>query len=212
MGSYTSILRELCGSEARFRVLSALYEHPNRAMHLRRLASAAGVDPGNASKLMGRLTRAGLTERVEGELYPKFRARRENPLYNELVALFRRAGDLIDDLVAVANEAAEGSAFVFGSVARDEDRPESDIDVLAISEKSQILIAAAFKPLERKYQRKIRVTAASESDILDSIRKGSGFWIEVLSGPLIALHGEIPNAIRRAISGAGQPGIPPESN
>ena len=92
------ILREVCGSAARFRILRALYEQPNRELQLRRLASTAQVDPGNASKLLARLARAGLCERVAGDPYPKYRARRDNPLHAQLSALFVRASDLSADL------------------------------------------------------------------------------------------------------------------
>lgn len=98
MNAHEAILREVCGSEARFRVLRALYEQPDRELHLRRLASTAQVDPGNASKLLARLIRAGLCERVAGDPYPKYRARRDNPLHEQLSALFVRASALSADL------------------------------------------------------------------------------------------------------------------
>ena len=59
MNAYEAILGEVCGSDARFRVLRALDEQPDRELHLRRLAATAQVDPGNASKLLTRLARAG---------------------------------------------------------------------------------------------------------------------------------------------------------
>ena len=98
MNAYEAMLREVCGSDARFRILRALYEQPNRELHLRRLASTAQVDPGNTSKLLARLGRAGLCERIAGDPYPKYRARRDNPLHEQLSALFVRASDLIADL------------------------------------------------------------------------------------------------------------------
>lgn len=94
MNACEAILREVCGSDARFRVLRALYEQPGRELHLRRLAATAQVDPGNASKLLARLARAGICERVAGDPYPKYRARRENPLHEQLSALFTKAGHL----------------------------------------------------------------------------------------------------------------------
>ncbi len=98
MNTCEAILREVCGSDARFRVLRALYEQPGRELHLRRLASTAQVDPGNTSKLLTRLVRAGLCERIAGDPYPKYRARRDNPLHEQLSALFGRARDLIAEL------------------------------------------------------------------------------------------------------------------
>ena len=53
---YERTLREVCGSEERFRLLRALFENPGREFHGRGLAAAAGIDPSNASKLLGRVT------------------------------------------------------------------------------------------------------------------------------------------------------------
>jgi hypothetical protein len=97
MKTHEAILREVCGSDARFRVLRALYEQSGRELHLRRLAATAQVDPGNASKLLARLARAGICERVAGDPYPRYRARRDNPLHEQLSALFAKAGHLSAD-------------------------------------------------------------------------------------------------------------------
>ncbi len=90
--SADALLREVFGSDERYRVLRTLYEQPERALPLRRLASAAQVDPGNASKLLKRLALVGLCERVEGDSHPTFRAPRDNPLLGPLSALFIGAG------------------------------------------------------------------------------------------------------------------------
>lgn len=88
------MLREVCGSDVRYRVLRALYEQPDRELPLRRLAYVAQVDPGNASKLLKRLVMTGLCERIEGGPNPKFRAHRDNPLLEPLKNLFVSAGAL----------------------------------------------------------------------------------------------------------------------
>lgn len=89
--SNNAILREVFGSDERYRILRTLYEQPGRALPLRRLASTAEVDPGNTSKLLKRLAAVGLCERVEDEARPKFRAPRDHPLQALLSALFMGA-------------------------------------------------------------------------------------------------------------------------
>ncbi len=87
-----AILREVFGSDERYRILRTLYEQPGRTLPLRRLASIAEVDPGNTSKLLKRLAAVGLCERVEEESRPRFRAPRDHPLQELLSALFIGAG------------------------------------------------------------------------------------------------------------------------
>lgn len=195
---YERTLREVCGSEERFRLLSALFGNAGREYHVRGLAAAAGIDPSNASKLLGRLTAAGLCERVVAEPYAKFRANAANPLYNELAGLFAKAGAVMEAIRAVA-ATIDGSVFVFGSTARGTDTAGSDIDLLVITGQSSIRVSGLFYDVAEKIQRKIQVTAISEEDILKALREGSVFWAEILAGPLKAIKGELPDAIRRAV-------------
>ena len=204
---YERILREVCGSEERFRLLRTLFENPGREFHVRGLAVAAGIDPSNASKLLGRLTAIGLCERVEAAPYAKFRANAANPLHKELAGLFSKASAVMGAIRDVAAR-VDGSVFIFGSAARGEDQSASDIDLLVITGQSPIKASGLFYALADKYQRKIQVTTASEKDILAALRDGSGFWMDVLSGPLEKIQGEIPDAIHRAVLARGQQGIP----
>lgn len=82
------ILREVFGSDERYRILRTLYEQPGRALPLRRLASTAEVDPGNTSKLLKRLAAVGLCERIDDEARPTFRAPLDHPLRELLSAFF----------------------------------------------------------------------------------------------------------------------------
>ena len=82
-------LRALCGSDSRFRVFKALYEEPEKEHHLRGLAAAACVDPSHVHKLLPRLIEGGLCEQVEATPYPKYRAKRDNPLFGRLRELLQ---------------------------------------------------------------------------------------------------------------------------
>lgn len=193
--AYETSLRELCGSNLRFQVLRALFQHPEQAFHVRGLAAALHTDPGNVHRLLTRLVAGGLCERQVSGQQIQYRARRDNPLFNELAAIFSRASALMADLRKVAQEHIDGTVAVFGSIAKAEDRPDSDIDILAITDTSQILVQAKFMPVSRKYRRDINAKAISEQSLIDELRAGSGFWKNVLSGPLVMLKGQVPNAV-----------------
>lgn len=99
--SQDALLREVFGSDERYRILRTLYEQPGRALPLRRLASTAAVDPGNTSKLLKRLAAVGLCERIDDDdSRPKFRAALDNPLRELLSAFF---------IGATASASAHGS-------------------------------------------------------------------------------------------------------
>jgi predicted nucleotidyltransferase len=207
---FESALRELFGGQLRYRVLRTLFEQPDREFHLRGLASAARVDAGNTHRVLKRLIDAQLCEVVAAAPYTKYRARKDNPLYSDLVRLFSRGSELMSDIRRVAAD-IPGSVAIYGSVARGEERAGSDIDVLSIGPLSTILAQAAFKPVGRKHGRKINVTAATEDEVLDKLEAGSRFWRDVLTGPLTMVKGDIPNEVARRLSRAGKQGISSKS-
>jgi predicted nucleotidyltransferase len=204
---FESTLKELFGGELRYRILRALLEEPGREFHLRGLASAAAVDSGNAHRLLKRLIDAGVCEQVAALPYPKYRARQDNPLLPELARLFSRGTGLINAIRDVA-QGLEGAVAVYGSVARGEDKPQSDVDVLVIGPLSTIMAQAAFKPVARAYDRRINANAVTEADLVSQLEAGSAFWRDVLSGPLLKLKGDIPREVTRRLREDEQPRVP----
>jgi len=81
-------VRALCGSEARFRLVKALYQAPARRFHLRGLAGAAGVDPSQVAKLLPQFVQAGLCEEVPDTPFKKYCAARTHPLAQALLQVF----------------------------------------------------------------------------------------------------------------------------
>ncbi len=90
-------VRALCGSEARFRLVKALYEAPATAFHLRGLAAAARVDPSQAHRLLRDFVAAGLCEEIPGAPFRKFRAAAGHPLADALAETFREAASQSDE-------------------------------------------------------------------------------------------------------------------
>jgi hypothetical protein len=84
-------IRALCGSEARFRVVRALYEAPEKKHHLRGLAATANVDPSQVHKLLREFVAAGLCEEIDEQPYKKYRAAGDHRFGVALAEAFRTA-------------------------------------------------------------------------------------------------------------------------
>ena len=84
-------VRALCGSEARFRLLKALYEAPKKSFHLRGLAAAAGVDPSQALRVLRELAAAGLCREIADVPAKKYQAATGHPLAAALARTFAAA-------------------------------------------------------------------------------------------------------------------------
>ncbi len=188
--SALTALSTLMGGETKARLLGVLLEDPEASFHLRGLASAAGVDSGNAHKTLKALASADIV-RVEsdgrGSVY---RLDTRSPLAAPLRALFFAAGDLLHDLRAVAAELPAESVLVYGSTAQGRDGPGSDVDLLVIGAVSGIEAQAAFAPVSRKHGRAIEVLTVERGQIERELAQQSAFWRGLFTGSIIILKGE----------------------
>lgn len=130
------MLEEILGSRTKVRILRLLVGQPEREFTTRQLALAARQSLGAVHPALGQLvaSRIVLIRRVGRSRV--VRINRGHPLHGALAALFRGESSA---LLLVAREFAdalpgEGLAAVvlFGSVARGEPGPRSDVDVLVV--------------------------------------------------------------------------------
>lgn len=180
----------LFGGELKPRLLQALFGQADAGLHLRGLAAAAGVDSGNAHKALKALTAAGIvrTDRdARGAIYS---IDGRSPLAEPLRLMFVRAGELMDDLRAAAATLDAQLVLVFGSLARGEDRPGSDVDVLVVGALSAIDAQAAFAPVARKYHRPVDVITVEHERLMRELAARSVFWHDIFGGDTIVLKGE----------------------
>lgn len=152
-------VRALCGSEARFRLVKALYESPGTAFHLRGLAAAARVDPGQAHRLVREFVAAGLCEEIQGTPFKNYRAAAGHPLTDALAETFRGAAPQVD----AAEEVDLRKAPVLRSL------------LWTGRERTHIPAGEAFRHYENNW-RKIRnePMGAGEKRLLDRLAKDYG--------------------------------------
>jgi predicted nucleotidyltransferase len=188
--SPTSALTALLGGETKARILRVLLADPQASFHLRGLANAAGVDSGNAHKTLKMLASADLVRVDPDSRGSVYRLESASPLAAPLRALFFAAGELLDDLRAVARELDAECVLVYGSAAQGQDGPGSDVDVLVIGGASAIEAQAAFAPVSRKHGRRIEVLTIERRQIERELSEHSEFWRGLFAGRTITLKGE----------------------
>jgi predicted nucleotidyltransferase len=118
---------------AQGRVLAVLAE-TTAELNLRTLARLAGISVAQASRVMPGLVELGLVERREVPPSSQFRLNREHVAAEAILDLSRsreRALRQIGD-VAASLPVPPVAVIVFGSIARAEAGPESDLDVVVV--------------------------------------------------------------------------------
>jgi len=139
----------LFGSKLRLKVLGQLFTHPGERYYVRQLAAVIGEDSTNVSRELGRLEQAGLLVSINEGRQKYYRADRKSPLFKDIRSLLAHLPapptathpDSIaplDRRLKINQSELNGfcqmnhiqKLSLFGSVLRDDFKPESDIDVL----------------------------------------------------------------------------------
>jgi len=134
------MLETLLGSKLRAKVLGWLFSHPDERYYVRQITALVKEDSTNVSRELSRLEKAGvLVSTMEGK-HKYYQANRQSPLFDELHGLIIKAGAASMQSGRFNVPEARLAEFchrhhitklsVFGSVLRDDFRPDSDIDVL----------------------------------------------------------------------------------
>jgi predicted nucleotidyltransferase len=187
----TALMTELFGGVGRYKALRCLFEHADRAFGTRELATAAGIDAGNASRWLRRWTDIGLLERRTERGLAVFQASKD-PALVPLKLLLQQDSEMVQvlrtQLQALGNDV--DVAVIFGSAARGETHAQSDIDVLVLGKLSELKVNALLKPVGRKLGRPVHASVSTIDGFKNQIQTGETFARDVVRGPRIALIGD----------------------
>jgi predicted nucleotidyltransferase len=174
------------------RVLSVLFGNTRRSYYASEIIGRAQVGSGSVQRELARLEASGLivSERIGNQKH--YRADERSPVFEALRTLVLRTSGLADvvrdALAPLAPQLL--AAFVFGSIAKQEDNASSDIDLLVVSD--SLTFAALFGALEsaaRDLGREINPTVHSRLEIVSLRRKKNSFIERVMEQPKIWIYG-----------------------
>jgi len=117
-------------------VLALLFGQPGISFYTREIVRRVGTGGSQVHKDLERLTGAGLILREPRGNLVFYRANPDAAVYQELVGLVGKSFGISDQLRACLEPVANRiqSAIIFGSVARGEQRADSDVDLLLVGE------------------------------------------------------------------------------
>lgn len=185
------MLMELLFGMYRQRALSLLLLHPDSSYHVRELARLTGTSAGTLHKELTRLAQAGLLLRQAQGNQIRYQANRACPVFPELAGLFRKTSGLADVLADALRPLAAGIslAFVFGSLARGDEQPGSDVDLMVIGEPAFAEVVKALYPAQEILQREINPVLYNRQEASRRIESGDFFIRELLATPKLWVIG-----------------------
>jgi predicted nucleotidyltransferase len=140
--------------------LALLLLHPEASFHVREMARVTGKAPGTMLRELNALADAGvLTKRKVGNQV-HFQANPECPIYEDLRNILKRTAG-VADVLRESLEPLAGRidvAFVYGSVARGDEGPGSDIDLMIVGEAGFADVVGALAQAHDVLRREINPT------------------------------------------------------
>src|SRR5438132_423499 len=151
--------RSLFG-HTRSALLAMLYGHADQSFYLRQLVRAVGAGHGALQRELKHLTEMGLIVRTVQGNQVLYRANSQSPIFSEIKSLISKTVGTHDVIrLALASLGAEIQiAFVYGSVARQKERADSDVDLMVLGDAPFSEVVSALSPAQKALGREINPT------------------------------------------------------
>jgi predicted nucleotidyltransferase len=172
-------------------VLARLLLHPEESLHVRELARALGKPPGTLLRELNALAAAGVLVRRPVGNQVHFQANPASPIYEELRGILKKTVGVADVLREALAPLAPRirAAFIYGSVARGDERPGSDLDVMIVGETSFAEVVEALAPAQAELRREVNPNVFPTLEFRKKLAGGDPFLARVLADRRIFVMG-----------------------
>lgn len=168
--------------QTRSAVLATLYGRADQQFYLRQLLRAVGAGHGAVQRELKHLTDMGLIVRSTQGNQVLYRANPKSPLFPEIKSLITKTVG-VHDAIRSALAALESEiklAFVYGSVARQAERADSDIDLMVLGTAPFSEIVSALTPAQKMLAREINPTVFPVGEFRSKLKAGNHFLQTVM--------------------------------
>ena len=187
-------LKDAVFTDSQAKVYLWIFGQPERSYHLSELRRLTGLGSASLQREINRLVVAGLANSTLKGNQRQISANRQSPLFKELSDLTRKvmgAAGLVKEALLPIERKIE-IAFLYGSVAKQSDNAESDIDIMIIG--SDLTLGEVLEqllPVEEMLGRKVNPTCYTVGEFKKRLSDTDSFLNKVLSQPIIQLLGNM---------------------
>ena len=184
----SSALADSLFPKVRQRVLAVLFGTPDRSFYANEVIALAQSGTGAVQRELADLSAVGLLTVSKQGNQKHYQANADAPVFAELRSLVLKTMGMADALrAALAPLAAQiDAAFIYGSVARQQDTAQSDVDVMIVS--SALGYGEVFGALEAatlSVGRKVNPTLYTPADWSKRVSNDNAFVTRVWQQPKI---------------------------
>lgn len=182
-------LLDIVSSKRKAEILRLLFGANPRDYYLRELARQSGLALRTVQQELVRLAKVGLvtTRRDGNRVY--YQANKENPVYGDLRNIVLKTAGLTNALQTALRTPGIDLAFVFGSLACETARPESDVDLMVIGTVGLRRVAQLLSGLAEKLGREINPHVLTKDEFKRRKHSTDHFISSVLASPRLFVIG-----------------------
>jgi predicted nucleotidyltransferase len=172
-------------------LLALFYGRTGDSFYLRQLARETGAGHGALQRELKKLTDMGLVVRSRRGNQVLYQANPKSPIFLDIKSLVAKTVGVRD--VLRKHLAELGSrvklALVYGSVARQQERTNSDVDVMVVGSASFAEVVSALRPAQQTLGREINPTVFPGPEFRAKLATGNYFLRGVMSGKKLFVIG-----------------------
>ena len=190
--STTTGLADLLFGRTRGAVLALLYGRADQSFYTREIAREIDASVGAVQRELENLSKVGLILRKSVGSQVHYQANRETPIFPEMRALINKTIGVFGVLSSALRPLSKQiiAAFVYGSVAREQETAQSDVDLMVVGKATLDQVLSRVSTTEKAIGRSINPTVYSVAEFKSKLATENHFLTSVLKGQKVFLLGD----------------------
>lgn len=188
----TTAIGDALFTKTQQRVLALLYGKPDKSFYTNEIVRWADMGRGTVRRELHRMVSAGLLTVTKAGNQKHYQANQDSPVYTELQYIVRKTfgvADVIRDALTPLDVEVT-LAFIYGSVAKGEEKAGSDVDLLVVSDTLAYAdVMDALLGTEQALGRTVNPSIYSAADIKKKARQKNAFVVRIMEQPKLWVKG-----------------------
>ena len=190
---YTRIMNTLemiVSSGTRAEVFTILFGLRQRELHNRDIARRSKHSEAAVRQELTKLADLDLVHLRRDGNRVYYSANRSHPLFHEIHSMVLKTTGLIDVLAEALSDNRIETAFVFGSIAKGEETPDSDVDILIIGNIGLMEVSRLLSGVSERLEREINPIVMSREEYIRRAGTDDHFANNVIKGARLFVKGD----------------------
>ena len=174
------------------KVLSLLFTQPDKSFYVKEILRLTGMGVATIKRELDRMRAAGILRMTKIGNQHHYQANPDCPIYLELSGLIKKTSGIVGSINSALSDLSEQIdwAFIYGSVASNEETADSDIDLMIIGDISFSQVVSLLYLVQKTLGREINPKIYSREEWILMKKSKNTFVEELLLKPRMDVIGD----------------------